>query len=150
MILQLSQPQPELWESWKRHRHFQSGRSPRLFHSSCPGQILQASGSSNCYGVVVRCSRDAKKQSSAWRQIGCETKLLVNILPAVDHGSSPRLLMPINRVLPPLEFCRGTRPSSAASCRQFAKARPLLMAATMAVAVSGPIRSTAPMRLQSS
>ena len=38
---------------------------------------------------------------------------------------SPRLVMCPSRVLPPVEYWRGTRPSQAANCRPFLKSRPL-------------------------
>jgi hypothetical protein len=90
VILQLSPPPQKLWESWKRHRRFQSGQSPRLFHSSSRGQTLRASDSSNCCVAVVRCSPGARTRSSAWRQTGSETNLLVSTLRAADRGSSRR------------------------------------------------------------
>ncbi len=37
----------------------------------------------------------------------------------------PRLLMPIKRALPPVEYCLGTSPSQAANSRPFRKAAPL-------------------------
>ena len=73
VILQLSQQPSQLWESWKRHRRFQSGRSPRLFHSLLGVQTLPASDSSSCCVAVVRCSHGARWRSSFWRQTDFET-----------------------------------------------------------------------------
>lgn len=41
------------------------------------------------------------------------------------------VLMPSSLAFPPVEYCRGTRPSHAAKSRPFRKAAPLPMAATM-------------------
>src|SRR5579862_1614725 len=59
----------------------------------------------------------------------------------------PRLLMPSSLALPPVEYCRGTRPSQAAKSRPLRKAAPLPMAATMAVATIGPIPGICRMRV---
>lgn len=53
--------------------------------------------------------------------------------------SLPRLLMPSSFVLPPVERCWGTKPSQVANSRPFLKAEPFPIAATIAVAPSGPI-----------
>ena len=50
----------------------------------------------------------------------------------------PRLLMPNNFCLPPVEYCRGTTPTQAAKSRPRRKAAPLPMAATVAVETRGP------------
>ena len=50
-----------------------------------------------------------------------------------------RLLMPNSFALPPVEYCRGTMPSQAANSRPLRNAAPLPIAATMAVAVTGPM-----------
>src|SRR5438309_10948593 len=51
----------------------------------------------------------------------------------------PRLLMPYSFAWPPVECCRGTRPSQAANSRPLLNAAPLPIAATVAVETSGPI-----------
>ena len=48
--------------------------------------------------------------------------------------------------LPPVEYCRGTKPSQAANCRPFANSWPEAMLAVMADAVSGPTPLTCWMR----
>ena len=53
--------------------------------------------------------------------------------------ASPRLVICPSRVLPPVEYCRGTSPSQAANCRPFLKSRPLPTVATRAEAVIGPM-----------
>src|SRR5262244_876193 len=50
----------------------------------------------------------------------------------------PRLLMPSNFALPPVDHCRGTSPSPAANSRPFLKAAPFPMADTTAVETSAP------------
>jgi hypothetical protein len=50
-----------------------------------------------------------------------------------------RLLMPNSFALPPVEYWRGTMPSHAAKSLPIRKAAPLPIAATMAVATTGPI-----------
>jgi hypothetical protein len=62
------------------------------------------------------------------------------------HHVSPRLLIPSNVVLPPVEFWRGTSPSHAASCRPLWNVFASPMLATNAVAVSGPIPGIAATR----
>jgi hypothetical protein len=52
--------------------------------------------------------------------------------------SVSRLLMPSNFCFPPLEYSRGTIPTQAASPRPFRNAVPAPIAATKAVAVTGP------------
>ena len=59
----------------------------------------------------------------------------------------PRLLVPVSFCLPPVECSPGTTPSQAANPRPFLKAAPLPMAATVAVAVIGPIPGIATRRL---
>src|SRR3954463_13583811 len=49
----------------------------------------------------------------------------------------PRLLMPYSFAWPPVECCRGTRPSQAANSRPLLNAAPLPIAATVAVETSG-------------
>jgi hypothetical protein len=44
--------------------------------------------------------------------------------------------------LPPVEYCRGTKPSHAANCRPLANSCPVAMVAVIAEAVSGPIPGT--------
>ena len=61
-----------------------------------------------------------------------------------------RLLMPSSFCLPPVECSRGTNPIQAANSRPLRKAAPLPMAATSAVAVSGPIPGIASRRRQTS
>ena len=51
----------------------------------------------------------------------------------------PAFVMPLNRSLPPLEFCRGTSPSHAANWRPFLKADGLGTVAAIAEAVIGPM-----------
>src|SRR3954471_5145869 len=51
----------------------------------------------------------------------------------------PRLDMPPSRVLPPVEFCRGTRPSHAANSRPLRNAIGSTTVAAIAVAIIGPI-----------
>ena len=53
--------------------------------------------------------------------------------------ASPRLLIPCNKTLPPLERCRGTSPNQAANSRPLLKHLASPIDATNAVAVSGPI-----------
>ena len=60
----------------------------------------------------------------------------------------PRLLMPSSLALPPVEYCRGTKPSHAAKSRPLRKAAPLPMAATIAVATIGPMPGILRMRVQ--
>ncbi len=59
----------------------------------------------------------------------------------------PRLLMPSSFALPPVEYWRGTMPSHAANSRPLRNAAPLPMAATMAVATTGPIPGILRMRV---
>ena len=59
----------------------------------------------------------------------------------------PRLLVPVSFCLPPVECSPGTTPSQAENPRPFLKAAPLPMAATVAVAVIGPIPGIATKRL---
>src|SRR5579863_2558143 len=59
----------------------------------------------------------------------------------------PRLLVPVSFCLPPVECSPGTTPSHAENPRPFLKAAPLPMAATVAVAVIGPIPGIATRRL---
>src|SRR3954452_15474948 len=51
----------------------------------------------------------------------------------------PRFDVPIKSVRSPLENCRGTRPTQAARCRPFLNSEPSPIAATIAVAVFGPM-----------
>src|SRR6185436_1944311 len=51
----------------------------------------------------------------------------------------PRLDMPPNRFLPPVEFCRGTRPSHAANSRPLRKPLGSATIAAIAVAIMGPM-----------
>src|SRR6185312_1839234 len=51
----------------------------------------------------------------------------------------PRLDMPPNRFLPPVEFCRGTRPSHAANSRPLRKPLGSATIAATAVAIMGPM-----------
>lgn len=62
----------------------------------------------------------------------------------------PRLLMPSNFCLPPVEYSRGTIPTQAARSFPLRKPAPLPMAATRAVAVTGPIPGMAVSRWQAS
>src|ERR1039458_7979952 len=62
----------------------------------------------------------------------------------------PRLLVPVSFCLPPVECSPGTTPSHAANPRPFLKAAPLPMAATVAVAMIGPIPGIAIRRLHCS
>jgi hypothetical protein len=55
---------------------------------------------------------------------------------------SPRLLIPSNSGLPPVECCRGTNPSYAAHSRPFLNVVASPPAATKAVAVKGPTPSS--------
>jgi hypothetical protein len=60
----------------------------------------------------------------------------------VDAGLArmlSRLLMPSRRALPPVECCLGTIPSHAENSRPLRKAAPLPIAATIAVATTGPM-----------
>src|SRR3954468_14735284 len=50
----------------------------------------------------------------------------------------PAFVMPLNRSLPPLEFCRGTSPSHAANWRPFLKTEGSGTVAAIAEAVIGP------------
>src|SRR5258708_656 len=52
---------------------------------------------------------------------------------------SPRLLIPPRRALPPVEFCRGTRPSQAANSRLLRNTLGSATVAAMAVAIIGPM-----------
>lgn len=52
---------------------------------------------------------------------------------------SPRLLMPFRRDLPPEQYCLGTKPSQAEKWRPFLNCLASPTAATIAVAVIGPI-----------
>src|SRR5881394_749765 len=54
----------------------------------------------------------------------------------------PRLDIPPRRCLPPVEFCRGTRPSQAANSRPLRKPLGSTTVATMAVAMIGPMPRT--------
>src|SRR5262252_8352945 len=54
----------------------------------------------------------------------------------------PRLDIPPRRGLPPVEFCRGTRPSQAANSRPLRKPLGSTTVAAMAVAMIGPIPGT--------
>src|SRR5262249_42559401 len=54
----------------------------------------------------------------------------------------PRLVMPPRRCLPPVEFCRGTRPSQAANSRPLRKPLGSTTVAAMAVAMIGPMPGT--------
>src|SRR5215475_15020927 len=54
----------------------------------------------------------------------------------------PRLEMPPRRTLPPVEFCRGTRPSQAANSRPLRKALGSTTVAAIAVAMIGPMPGT--------
>src|SRR6476620_5926590 len=58
----------------------------------------------------------------------------------------PRLLVPVSFCLPPVECSPGTTPSQAENPRPFLKAAPLPIAATVAVAVIGPIPGIATRR----
>ena len=51
----------------------------------------------------------------------------------------PRLLIPNSNVLPPLEFCFGTSPSQAITCRPFLKFLASPRVVTIALAVIGPM-----------
>src|SRR5712675_2285845 len=51
----------------------------------------------------------------------------------------PRLDMPPRRFLPPVEFCRGTRPSHAANSRPLRNSLGSATVAAIAVAMIGPI-----------
>src|SRR5438477_4550595 len=51
----------------------------------------------------------------------------------------PRLDIPPRRVLPPVEFCRGTRPSHAANSRPLRNAIGSTTVAAIAVAMIGPM-----------
>src|SRR6185503_7068138 len=55
----------------------------------------------------------------------------------------PRLDIPPRRCLPPVEFCRGTRPSQAANSRPLRKPLGSTSVAAMAVAMIGPMPGTA-------
>jgi hypothetical protein len=55
----------------------------------------------------------------------------------------PRLAIPSRRCLSPLECCRGTRPNQAANCRPLRNTFASATAATIAVAVTGHMPSTA-------
>ena len=57
----------------------------------------------------------------------------------VRRYGSPRLVMCPRRVLPPVEYCRGTSPSQAANCRPFLKSWPLPTLAMIAEALKGPM-----------
>src|SRR5688572_36615 len=61
------------------------------------------------------------------------------------YASPCRLVLP-SRVLPPVEFCRGTRPSQAANSRPLRKAEGSGTVAAMAVATSGPMPGMAARR----
>src|SRR5262249_29426044 len=54
----------------------------------------------------------------------------------------PRLDIPPRRCLPPVEFCRGTRPSQAANSRPLRKPLGSTTVAAMAVAMIGPMPGT--------
>src|ERR1700722_2187721 len=60
----------------------------------------------------------------------------------------PRLLIPKSLALPPVEYCRGTMPSHAANSRPLRKAALLPIAATFAVATTGPMPGIFRMRVQ--
>ncbi len=62
----------------------------------------------------------------------------------------PRLLVPVSFCLPPVECSPGTTPSQAENPRPFLNAAPLPMAATVAVAVIGPIPGIATRRVHCS
>jgi hypothetical protein len=74
--------------------------------------------------------------------------LKVPILRVEDQYTLPRLLMPSSLALPPVECCCGTTPSHAANSRPLPKAAPFPMAATMAIATTGPKPGIFRMRLQ--
>ncbi len=59
-----------------------------------------------------------------------------------------RLLIPSSFALPPVEYCRGTRPSHAAKSRPLRTDEPLPMAATIAVATIGPMPGICRIRQQ--
>lgn len=73
----------------------------------------------------------------AWR-FAADSAARAMCMSKVRRYTSPRLLMPSSVALPPLECCRGTSPSHAASCRPFLKLCASAIEATSAVAVSGP------------
>jgi hypothetical protein len=52
----------------------------------------------------------------------------------------PRLVMPPSRVFPPVEFCRGTKPSQAANSRPERNAFGSATVVAIAVAMVGPCR----------
>ena len=62
----------------------------------------------------------------------------------------PRRLMPPRMVRSPVEICFGTSPSQAAKSRPLIKAEPSPIAATIALAISGPTPGVSIRRLQSS
>ena len=60
------------------------------------------------------------------------------------------MLIPSKACLPPVESSRGTLPTQAQYFRPLRKAAPLLMAATIAIAVTGPMPGMAINRQQAS
>jgi len=60
----------------------------------------------------------------------------------------PYQLMPSSLALPPVGCCRGTMPNQAANSRLLRKAAPLPIAATIAVATTGPMPGICRMRVQ--
>ena len=96
-------------------------------------------------GTVIPAPLPHRKTASAHRDNGsvrltarCSTARAPMTSRVLRYGS-PRLVMCPSRVLPPLEYWRGTSPSQAANWRPFLKSWPLPTVATKADAVMGPM-----------
>ncbi len=71
----------------------------------------------------------------------CLTNQITALAPRIINVRryvSPRLLIPSNTCLPPLEFCLGINPSHAANCRPFLNSLTSPTVTTMTLAVIGP------------
>src|SRR5258708_28658585 len=103
--------------------------------------------------TVATCGRlrDVRLTSHVLRPedclVFCSSPVCAPCMKSLRRYLFPRLLVPVSFCLPPVECSPGTTPRRAENPRPFLKAAPLPMAATVAIAVIGPIPGIATRRL---